>query len=244
MNVILIKEIDGLQKDVNKLRPFSGENLKVLKDYYKVSLTYSSNALEGNSLTESETKIILEEGITIGGKPLKDHYEAIGHGEAYEKIFSIFKSKSISEAIIKELHLLFYNRIEKENAGVYRSKKVLITGSQYPLPSPDKVPGLMNTFIKNASGERGKLHPVHYAAKFHKDFVFIHPFIDGNGRVARLLMNLILLQEGYLLAIIPPILRPKYIAYLEEAHTSDMNFNNFIGEVLRESQRDYLRLFK
>ena len=244
MNALLLKEIDALQKDVNKFRPFSGGNLKTLKDYYKVSLTYSSNALEGNSLTESETKIILEEGITIGGKPLKDHYEAIGHGEAYEKIFSIYKNKIVTEPIIKELHLLFYGRIEKEHAGVYRDKKVIITGSQYPLPSPDKVPGLMKSLIRKSSVDRKKIHPVRFAAKFHKDFVFIHPFIDGNGRVARLLMNLILIQEGYLLAIIPPILRPKYIAYLEEAHASDMDFVNFIGEVLRETQRDYLRLFQ
>ena len=244
MNVLILKEVDALQKDINKLRPFKAENLKILKDYFRVGLTFSSNALEGNSLTESETKIVLEEGITIGGKPLKDHYEAIGHGEAFDKIFEIYKNKAFSESIIKNLHQLFYNRIDKENAGAYRKIKVIISGSQYPLPAPEKLSGLMKGFIKKSAMDRKKLHPVHFAAKAHKDFVFIHPFIDGNGRLARLIMNLILIQEGYLIEIIPPILRPKYIAYLEEAHTNDMNFLNFIGENLRETQRDYLRLLK
>ena len=244
MNILLIKEIDSLQKEINVLRPFSASGLKNLKNYFKIGLTYSSNALEGNSLTQSETKIVLEEGITIGGKPLKDHYEAIGHGDAFERIFEIYKKKEIAESIIKDLHLLFYNRIDKENAGVYRNEKVFITGSEFPLPNPNKVPVLMKTFIRKSKSERKNLHPVHFAAKIHKDFVFIHPFIDGNGRVARLLMNLALIQEGYVLAVIPPILRPKYIGYLEEAHISDLNFINFIGEVLRETQKDYLRIFK
>lgn len=244
MNGGLLKEIDKLQREVNALRPFSGENLKTLKEYFRVGLTYSSNALEGNSLTESETKILLEEGISIGGKPLKDHYEAIGHAESFDKVFEIYHEKEVSEAIIKELHFLFYNRIDREGAGQYRHKKVYITGSKYPLPSPEKVPALMKSFVRKSKAERKKLHPVHFAAKLHKDFVFIHPFVDGNGRLARLLMNLVLIQEGYLLAIIPPILRPKYIACLEEAHEDDSKFLDFMGEVLRETQRDYLRIFR
>lgn len=142
------------------------------------------------------------------------------------------------------MHLLFYHRIEKEKAGVYRKEKVFITGSEYPLPNPEKVPALMKSFLRKIKLERKKIHPVHFAAKIHKDFVFIHPFVHGNGRVARLLMNLVLIQEGYVLAVIPPILRPKYVSYLEEAHTNDSQFLNFIGEVLRETQKDYLRIFK
>ncbi len=243
MNILLIKEIDKLQKEINSLRPFSGINLKNLKNYFKIGLTYSSNALEGNSLTQSETKIVLEEGITIGGKPLKDHYEAIGHAEAFENIFQIYKKKEISESIIKNLHLLFYNRIDKEKAGNYRKEKVFITGSEYPLPDPEKVAAMMKSFIRKVKLERKKIHPVHFAAKIHKDFVFIHPFVDGNGRVARLLMNLVLIQDGYVLAVIPPILRSKYVGYLEEAHSNDSHFLNFMGEVLRETQKDYLRIF-
>ena len=148
MNALLLKEIDSLQGDINKLRPFTSKNLKLLKDYFKVGLTYSSNALEGNSLTESETKIVLEEGITVAGKPLKDHYEAIGHGAAFDKIFDVYKNKAISEPLIKSLHLLFYNRIDTEKAGVYRKIKVVITGSQYPVPAPEKLPRLMKAFVR------------------------------------------------------------------------------------------------
>lgn len=244
MNLVLLKEIDALQNEVNALRPFSSKNLKTLKEYFRVGLTYSSNALEGNSLTESETKVLLEEGISIGGKPLRDHYEAIGHAESFDKIFSIYQKREITESIIKELHFLFYNRIDREEAGKYRNKKVYITGSKYPLPGPEKVSAQMKSLVRKLKGLRKEMHAVHFAARLHKDFVFIHPFVDGNGRLARLLMNLSLIQDGYLLAVIPPIYRPRYIAYLEEAHENDLNFMNFIGEALRETQKDYIRIFK
>jgi Fic family protein len=240
----LIKDIDALQKEINKLRPFSNSRLRELKDYFKIGLTYSSNALEGNTLTESETKVVIEEGITIGGKPLKDHYEAIGHAEAFEKVFDIYKNKNMTESVVKNLHLLFYGRISKEDAGKYRTVTAFITGSKYPLPKPSELPSLMKGFIRKASAHKKKLHPIESAAKIHKEFVFIHPFIDGNGRVARLLMNFTLLQEGYLLAIISPILRAEYIRHLEEAHKNDDGFVKFIGEAVRETQKDYLRIFK
>jgi Fic family protein len=240
----ILNEIDKLQKEVNALRPFSKNKIGDLKDYFKIGLTYSSNALEGNTLTESETKVVIEEGITIGGKPLKDHFEAIGHAEAFEKIFKIYKEKRITEAIIKELHLIFYGRINKEEAGNYRKVGAFITGSKYPLPKPSELNRLMKSFIKHAATYRKKMHPVEMAATIHKEFVFIHPFIDGNGRVARLLMNLSLLQEGYLIAIIPPILRAEYIRHLEDARKDDKGFIQFIGESVRETQKDFLRIFK
>jgi Fic family protein len=243
MNHALLKEIDALQRDIRKLRPFGGKQLDVLKQYFRVGLTWSSNALEGNSLTESETKILLEEGLSVGGKPLRDHFEAVGHAEALEKLFVIHKSKSITESGIKELHHLFYHRIKEADAGVYRKIKVFLTGSRYPLPAPATVPKLMKSFVRKTTANRKKLHPVECAALAHKDFVFIHPFVDGNGRVGRLLMNLVLVQEGYLPAGIAPILRAKYIAFLEEAHEDDARFQDFIGESLRETQRDYLRIF-
>lgn len=240
----LLVEIDGLNRDVNRLRPFSREKLKMLKEYFKIGLTFSSNALEGNTLTESETKVVIEEGITIGGKPLRDHYEAVGHAKAYEKLFDLYKEKRVTEAAIKELHFLFYEKIDKENAGKYRRINAFITGSKYPLPKPAAIPGLMKAFIKRAATHRKKLHPVEAAAALHREFVFIHPFIDGNGRVGRLIMNLSLLQEGYLPAIIPPILRAEYLRLLEEAHRNDEGFTRFICETVRETQRDYLRIFR
>jgi Fic family protein len=240
----LLVEIDKLQKEVNALRPLQPDTLEQLKKYYRVGLTYSSNALEGNSLTETETKIILEDGITIGGKPMKDHYEATGHGEAYDYMNSLATIQCFTEEDIKKLHKLFYHRINEEEAGQYRKKKVFISGSKYALPTPDQVQDLMNKFITKMKVVAKERHPVEYSAIAHKDFVFIHPFIDGNGRVARLLMNLILLQKGYCLAIIPPILRMDYVQALEKAHTDDKEFIRFIARTVRETQNDYLRLLR
>ena len=239
-----IKEIDKLQEEINAFRPLPASTLKQLKEYYRIGLTYTSNALEGNSLTETETKVVLEDGITIGGKPIKDYYEALGHSEAYDYIYKIAKDKSFAEKDIKKLHKLFYRRINESRAGIYRKEKVFISGSKYTLPGPEKVPDLMKKFITKIKDVAKKRHPVEYSALAHKELVFIHPFIDGNGRVVRLLMNLILLQTGYCIAIIPPILRRDYIQALEKAHTNDKAFIEFIAGAVRETQMDYLRLLR
>lgn len=241
-NVIL--EIDRLQNEINSYRPFSKGLLKQLKEYFRIGLTYTSNALEGNSLTETETKIVLEDGLTIAGKPIRDYYEALGHSEAYDLIYTLAKRKAVTENDIKKIHKLFYSRIDIKRAGKYRKEKVIVTGSRYNLPNPEKVPGLMTEFVANLSVLEKRCHPVEFSARAHKDFVFIHPFIDGNGRVARLLMNLVLLQKNYCIAIIPPVLRREYIQSLEKAHTDDRSFIRLIAEMIKETQKDYLRLLK
>lgn len=240
----LLKEIDALQKEINSFRPLPPETVKQLREYYRVGLTYTSNAIEGNSLTETETKVVLEDGITIGGKPIKDYYEAMGHAEAYDYIHTLVTSGDFGEDVIKMLHKFFYHRINETEAGRYRRNKVFISGSKYSLPSPEKVPDLMKEFIAGIKDVAEKSHPVEYSAIAHKELVFVHPFVDGNGRVARLLMNLILLQKGYCLAVIPPILRRDYINALEKAHTDDKDFRKFIAERIRETQKDYLRLLR
>lgn len=240
----IFTEIDKLQKEINAFRPLSKELLKQIREYYRVGLTYASNALEGNSLTESETKIVLEDGITIGGKPLKDHYEAIGHAEAFDFLNSLAKGKSVSEEDIRNLHRLFYYRIDEKKAGQYRKLKVFITGSKYPLPTPEEILPLMKGLIPKIKKLKETKHPVEASALAHKEFVFIHPFVDGNGRVSRLLMNLILLQEGYNIAVIPPAIRQEYMQTLEKARTGDQDFIDLIARMVRETQKDYLRLFK
>jgi len=240
----LLKEIDKLQAEINKLRPLDKQMLEQQKEYFRIGLTYSSNALEGNSLTETETKIVIEDGITIGGKPLRDHFEAIGHSEAFDFIYTLAKAKSIKEQDIKDLHRLFYFRIDEEMAGQYRTKRAIVTGSKYPLPSPEDLPGLMKKCITRLKRLRKEKHAVEFAALAHKEFVFIHPFVDGNGRVGRLLMNLILIQEGYVITIIPPVVRTDYIRALEKAHTDDKDFIEFTARMVRETQKDLLRLFK
>jgi Fic family protein len=239
----ILKKIDQLKKEIDTLKPLKQQEIKEIRQYFKVGLTYSSNALEGNSLTESETKVVIEDGITVGGKPVKDHYEATGHAEAYEKIYTLMSKENITEEQIKELHHIFYYRINKEQAGKYRKTQAFISGSKYTLPLPEYLSQLMAQFVKDIGKIVEKEHPVISAAKVHKEFVFIHPFIDGNGRISRLLMNLILLKKGFTIAIIPSILRSQYIECLEKAHEDDTAFLQFIAETVKQTQEDYLRLF-
>lgn len=240
-----ISQIDELKKQIDKHHPLSQEKLTKLKEFYRVGLTYASNALEGNSLTETETKVVIEDGITIGGKPLKDHYEAIGHSEAVDLLYKLSKTKKITEKDIGQLHRLFYYRIDAESAGQYRTVKVLITGTEFTPPFPSKVPALMRKFAAQLTTQRKKLHPVEFAAWAHTELVTIHPFKDGNGRTARLLMNLALLQSGYCVTIIPPVVRSEYINALKKAQIpprTDKPFLNFISTMIYESMNDFILL--
>ena len=242
-----IKEIDKLNKQIDQFRPINKNLSKQIKEYLRIGLTYSSNALEGNTLTETETKVVLEDGLTIAGKPLRDHYEASGHSEAFDAVYDLAKKKTILEKDILKIHKLFFYRIDRKNAGKYRSVPVIITGTDYLPPKPNEVPDLIKKFIKKLPTLRKKLHPVVYAATIHKELVDIHPFVDGNGRTARLLMNLALFQHGYVITIIPPILRSDYLALVKKSQTgvkNDTDFINFISSMVYESTKDYLRLLK
>lgn len=238
----ILSKIDEAQAKINKMRPFSNEMNHQIKEYFRIGLTYSSNALEGNSLTISETKVVIEDGLTIAGKPLKDHYEASGHSDAFDHMYVLTKGKTITQEDVKKLHLLFYHRINKKHAGVYRKVQAIITGSLYPLPKPDGLSKMMAKFINDLLRLKKENHPVTYAAKMHKEFVFIHPFVDGNGRVARLLMNVALMQAGYTIAIIPPLKRSEYIAALEKAHKNDTDFVELIASCVYQTQQDFLRM--
>jgi Fic family protein len=242
-----IDQIDELNKKISDFRPIDKALLKQIKEYFRIGLTYSSNAIEGNTLTETETKVVLEDGLTIAGKPLKDHYEAAGHSEAFDFIYTLAKKKAIVEKDIINIHNLFYFGIDNENAGKYRKVPVIITGTDYVPPAPVKVPVLMKKFVKDIPVMRKNLHPVVFAAKIHREIVDIHPFVDGNGRTARLLMNLALFQSDYVITIIPPIVRAEYIAYVKRAQTGkkdDTDFINFISCMVYESTKDYLRLLE
>ena len=234
---------DEYKAKINALRPLSNEALAQVKEYYKIGLTYASNALEGNTLSLAETKVVLEDGITIGGKPLKDHYETVGHAKAFDEIIKLSQNETFTEADIKLLHKLFYEKIDNEKAGKYRTSQVIITGSDVELPKPEELDAKMHEFILQLPKLREKLHPVEYAAMVHIIFVNIHPFTDGNGRVARLLMNLALLQSGYNIVVIPPVARADYISALQETNKgNNTDFINFISEMVLESQKEYFKI--
>ncbi len=244
----LLQKADSYKQKISSARPLAKEELKSLDDYFRIGFTYSSNALEGNTLTISETKILLEDGITVGGRPLKDCYEAVGHGAAYDFMLELARQQDmcITEDTIKKLHRLFYQKVDDNQAGQYRSVQVYISGTEYIPPAPDEIPQLMKHLTDQIRSSRGTLHPIELAAMAHKRLVDIHPFIDGNGRTARLLMNFILVNAGYGVVSIPPILRNDYINALSASRRlNDMEpFFKLIVECVIETERDYCRLIK
>lgn len=228
VDLSLLGKIDRYKAAIDELRPFEGDLLAQIKSYYRIGLTWTSNALEGNTLTESETKVLLEDGLTVGGKPLRDTFEALGHANAYDFMFTLLSRREITEEDALTMHRMFYKGIDGAAAGRYRDRPVVITGSKYPVCKVEQIPEEMKGLFSWAASERGNFHPVEFAAQLHKRFVFIHPFIDGNGRLSRLLMNTALIQDGYMLAVIPPVLRQDYISLLERTHRDDKPFIEFI----------------
>lgn len=240
-----IADCDHLKQEIDQHRPLKGGALKQLREYFRIGLTWTSNALEGNSLTETETKVVIEDGITIGGKPLRDHYEAIGHAEAFDHLQKLVKKPAVAERDILTLHRLFYHRIDPANAGRYRKQNVIVTGTETVFPAPSELKGLMATFVADMPRLKAEKHPIEYSALLHNRLVTIHPFTDGNGRAARLLMNLALLQAGYPVTIIPPVMRADYLTAIRLGDTGDNQpFLALLSNMVWEAQRDYLRLLQ
>jgi len=239
------RDVDRQQEKIRAHRPLAPEELRQLREYYRIGLTWSSNALEGNSLTETETKVVLEDGITVGGKPLRDHFEAVGHSEAFDLLYRLAGELEITEADILALHRLFYHRIDEENAGKYRTARIIVTGTDFAFPPPSRIKTLMRQLVAEIPALRATRHPVEFAALLHARLVNIHPFADGNGRTARLLMNLALLQSGYPITIIPPVIRADYLEAVKAGNREDfVPFINLLSCMVYESQKEYLRLLK
>lgn len=243
------EKIDKLKTELDSLRPLPVAGVKNLNEIYRVEWTYNSNAIEGNTLTLLETKMVLEEGITIGGKKLREHFEVINHAEAIHYVQDIVDRKiELSEHIVKSIHQLVLKNIDDENAGRYRTINVGISGSTHTPPNFTVVPHKMMQLIQYYQKVKFQLHPVDLAARLHFQFVYIHPFTDGNGRTARLLMNLLLMSYGFPPAIVKADheVRLKYYESLEEASVKD-NLNPFItliAECVEESLQRYIAVVK
>lgn len=187
------------KQQLDKLRPFPEHALGSLHDSLIVDWTYNSNAIEGNTLTLKETKLVLEDGITVGGKSLREHFEAVNHREAILYVEDIVqKAEPLSEWQIKSIHRLILQKIDDSNAGRYRTQNVVISGARHIPPDFLQIPGEMQRFIEWYRQRGTKYHPIEKAALIHTLFVKNHPFVDGNGRTARLLMNFELMKDGYL----------------------------------------------
>ncbi len=207
-------------KQLNKLRPISGTLLEKLKERFQVEMTYNSNGIEGNTLTLKETYWVIQQGITVKGKSLKDHLEAKNHKEALDYLYELIEQGSthtISEHLIRSLHSLVIQNIDSSIAGQYRKVDVFITGTDHVPPSALEVPQKMQELVVWAQENYKRMPIVDFATLFHHKFVHIHPFQDGNGRVGRLLMNVFLMQHGFPIAIIQKNDRQKYYRVLAEA---------------------------
>lgn len=236
--------LDRLKTKLDAHRPLSQEMLSNLHEDLVLRWTFNSNAIEGNTLTLQETKVVLE-GITVGGKNLREHFEAINHKEAIFYVEELTtKNELLCEHDIKSIHSLILKNIDDKNAGKYRDINVLISGAEHKPPQALEVSAKMQEFISWYKKEHTNLHPVELAARVHVDFVAIHPFVDGNGRTSRLLLNLELIKHGFPPAIIKVENRLAYYKALDIAHTTQ-NYEPFlelVSEICTESFEPYFYL--
>jgi len=239
-------KLTRLKEKLYLQRPLPSELVKSLRNDFLVKSTYHSNAIEGNTLTVYETKAILEDGITIAGKSMREHLEAINHKQAIILTEEFVKSKEIlSERLIKELHAIILYGIDQSNAGLYRKHNVIISGASHTPPNHIEVPQLMADLIVWYN-RKNELHPLEKAAMLHSKFVNIHPFIDGNGRTSRLLMNLELIKAGYLPIIIENEQRFKYYEILDIAAVEQnyIPFIEFIANYEKQELQRYIEVIE
>lgn len=241
-----LANLSNLKTELDKFRPMDNAKIQEALD---IEYTYESNRIEGNTLTLQETQLVIEKGLTISGKPLREHLEAINHKEAIEFIKDIAKNNvALTEYTLKQIHSIVLKSIDKANAGVYRNVPVLISGSRHVPPQPYLLAKLMEEYFLFYKENKDPLHPVVLAAEMHERLVTIHPFIDGNGRTSRLMMNLILLQHGYPIANIKGDYesRMKYYTALEKTQTGNdkKDFILLVIDVVKDSLERYLSILK
>lgn len=234
------RKIAALKRELDALRPLRIGAIAQLQRYYDIELTYTSNAIEGNTLTHRETAEVVEHGITVGGKPLRDHLEALDHHAAIGWVRQIAGGDvPIDEGLVVEIHRRIVMRSAPEIAGIYSSHPRRIAGSRAIFPNPAKIPALMAEFgawLQTANTDPGTAFDAHYR------LTAIHPFGDGNGRTARLLMNLMLIRAGYPPMAVRPEDRNVYLNALETASlTADTSdFQKFMDQRLHATLVDYI----
>lgn len=237
----LLNDILKKKEQLDAVRPLPKYTLRTLQEKLFLEWTYNSNAIEGNTLTLNETKVILE-GITVGGKTLREHLEVINHQEAISFVEEIVKDEEpLSEWQIKNIHRLVLKGIDDSNAGVYRGEQVFISGAKHVPPTAVLILEKMEDMINWYKNEGSHLNAIERGAMLHAIFVGIHPFIDGNGRTARLLLNLELMKDGYPPVVIKVENRLSYYEALDKAHTTQ-DYKDFISLVATEV-KDSLNLY-
>lgn len=240
----ILGEIDTLKATLDKFRQFDSYRIA---QALELEYTFESNRIEGNTLTLRETDLVINEGLTISGKSMREHLEAINHQEAIGYIKHLIeKNNSLNEREVLSIHNLILRGIMPEDAGRYRRVQVMIKGSSFMPPQPFLVSKEMEDFFIWYETYKNSLHPIVLAAELHERLVNIHPFIDGNGRTSRLVMNLILLQNGYVIANIKGDYdnRMRYFTALETAQTKNNkeDFLLFVAQIEKESLERYLEI--
>lgn len=237
----LIDRIDHAKELIDKHRPLSKSIVNRLHEQMVVEWTYNSNAIEGNTLTLKETQLVLQEGLTVKNKSLQEYLETINHKSAIDFVEELARvDGKITERNVREIHSLVLKEIDSDYAGKYRDLNVRITGSSHTPPDSLLVKDQMKKFVRDKLNSNE--HPIVEAANAHFEVVHIHPFVDGNGRTARLLMNLVLIKNGYFPAIILKNDRIKYYDVLEKAHKG--NINDFIFFMARSLERTIYLYFE
>jgi Fic family protein len=242
--------VDALKKELDSFRPLKPDQIKNLKTLFDIDFTYNSTAIEGNTLSYQETRLVLLDGITIGGKSVREHLELINHWEAIDYIEELSHKKiaELRRTDILNIHSLILKSIDSKNAGRYREVPVYVLlsdGTKQSFCDPLLITDEMDVFFNWLFSNKDE-HPLIIAAEAHTRFVSIHPFIDGNGRTARLILNLILLQNGYVPAIIKNKDRAQYLDAIElwQSAGNKDDFFNIILNYEKESLETYLETIK
>lgn len=245
----LYRQLTELKTYLDEFRPYDPHHIEKLREAFDNEYTYHSNKIEGNTLTLLETHLVVDKGITIGGKSVREHFEAVNHAEAIKVIRDLAgRDAEITEQVVLDLHAIVLASIDRPYAGRYREERVRIVGSQHVPPNYAKVPELMAGLFEFYNASKASLHPVQLAAEMHEKLVTIHPFRDGNGRTARLLMNLVLLRNGYPVTVISGDRdeRQRYYETLEAAQilrpVDNTAFQLLIGEIVHRWLIRYLEM--
>jgi Fic family protein len=238
------QQANRLKAWLDSFRPLPTTVVVELKKLYDVRFTYNSNAIEGNTLTQSETALVLETGIAIGGKTLREHLEVIGHKDAIDYIEELAQNATpIGEWEIKQIHNLILRAISPEEAGCYRQLDVTVVGTEYIYPPYHLLNALMVEFVTwLKSAETASQHPIQFAAEAHLRFISIYPFRDGNGRTGRLLMNLLLLRFGYPIAVISDRASQAYTDAIVEGQ--QQNISPFLELLLDAAQQSLIETLR
>jgi Fic family protein len=233
------------KRALDRLRPLPSQLVKKLWEQMQIEFAYNSNAIEGNTLSLRETQLVIEEGITVRGKSLREHLEARNHPDAIDYVEKLARKKTaIRQDDVLRVHELLLRGVDDENAGKYRSGQVRVAGATFMPPSAERIQSMISELLQTLGQNPDELRPIELAAFFHHRFVYIHPFLDGNGRTARLLMNVVLLRTGYPFTVLLKVDRPKYLRALSEADNGNLiPFANFVASCVERSLDIYLLAF-